>query len=1522
VVYLPGVERLESRLQPGSATADLLFSRPSVLPTSGLAGAATGKSGRWEQEELTLDGDLLVPASVARGITHGAISRAATPAREAAATDVPMVAVTRSRVPLPGTTATATAAPSFGAWAVPGLAAHGLDEPRRGSQAQSEGGRRPAAIAPQPPGDGGQSHVPGAARKTAAQDHYGKLPLSFEPNLGQFDARVDYVAHAGASTVFLTPTAAVFAMRAVGRASGLPPGTAGRKSALQEQSGAAVFMQVLGGNPQAHPTAADPLPGVTNYLIGNDASRWHTGVSTFARVQYADVYPGINLTYYGSDGHLEYDFIVSPGADPQVITLNLAGGDGVEVNLAGDLVVHTAAGDLVQHKPTLYQNVGGVRREVDGKFLIRNPQSAIRDSTTVSFAVGAYDASRPLVIDPTVLGYSTFLGGSAGDSANGMAVDSSGNAYVIGSTSSTNFPTRPGAYDKTLNGTTDIFVSKLNAAGTALVYSTYLGGNDYDAGYAIAVDNIGVVYLTGVTYSSDFPTTTLALDTTYNGSGDAFVTSMNQSGSVLFYSTYLGGSGSDYATGLALDGSNIVYLTGETQSSNYPATAGAFDTSYNGGAAGDAFVSKLQPVATAPLAYSTFLGGAADDHGTGVAVDGSNNAYVTGYTSSSNFPTTAGAFDNVENGTDDAFVTKLNAAGSALVYSTYLGGFNSDLGLGLVIDGSGNAYVTGSTTSSDFPVTVGALDTSKSGIYDGFVTKLNTVGTAAVYSTFLGGSDDDLGRIIKVDAGGNAFVAGETFSSDFPTTGGAFDRGYNGSFDAFVSRLNAAGSSLGFSTYLGGSGQDYPYGLAVDAAGSAYVSGYTDSANFPTTLGAPDGTVAAGEAFVTKLRAIPQPCGCFESRTISTAAVGASSVFAADMDGDGDIDVLSASNLDDKIAWYENQGGGNFTAHIISTSADGAGSVYAADMDRDGDMDVLSASGNDDKIAWYENDGTENFTAHVVSLTANDPTAVVAADVDRDGDMDVVSASFLDNKIAWYENNGSQVFTPHTITTAASGAVDVKVGDVDRDGDLDVLSASAYDDKIAWYENNGAQVFTAHTISTAADYANGVAAVDLDRDGDMDVLSSSFLDNKIAWYENNGTQGFTPHTITTAALGAVDVTAADVNADGFIDVLSASNTDNKIAWYKNDGSQNFTAQTITTQASQALSVFAADVNGDGATDILSASHLDNKIAWYRNLSFQVTTAGDSGPGSLRQAIIDANLNPGLDMITFAVGSGSQAIAPLTALPVITDPVVIDGTTQPGFAGTPLIDIVGTSVPSANGLQVTAGGSTINALGVHGFSSGTGIRLETSGGDLVQGSSVGQNGTGILSVSSNIIQGNFIGTDVSGTLNQGNLGLGVSLTGSNNVIGGTTAGAGNRIAYNGGDGVRVDGGAGNAIRENQIYSNAGLGIALTNGGNGNQNKPSVNSATSSGGTTTIGVTLVSTPSTTFTLDFFSSTACDPSNFGEGETYLGSKNLTTMGTGRGRTVFVAGVQVPAGQVITATATSPGNNTSQFSKCQTVT
>jgi hypothetical protein len=628
----------------------------------------------------------------------------------------------------------------------------------------------------------------GAARETAvpaptsvtektdrkAFDAYGNLPLSFVPNAGQSDQGVRFSAQGPHSSFFFTDREAVFALT--------KPGETGASS------GATLALRFLGAEPEPSLGARQQLPGRVNYLLGSDPDKWQTGLPTYREVVYRDLWPGVDMVFRGDASRLKYEFLVRPGANVEDIRLAYRGAERLSVDSAGQLLIGTGAGTLTDVQPISYQEVEGTRVPVESRFLLH---AGADRSTSYGFGVGDHDPRRPLVIDPGLL-YSTFLGGGSTDLGNPIAVDAAGNAYVTGLTTSTDFPTTTGAFDTSHNGGDDAFVTKLNSTGSALVYSTYLGGGSGDEGFGIRVDTSGSAYLTGRTASTNFPTTLGAFDTSHNGGDDAFVTKLDATGSLLLYSTFLGGGGTDRGRSLAIDSAvpASAYITGETNSNNFPTTIGAFDTSHNG--SDDAFVTKLNATGTG-LAYSTYLGGSNTDRGFGIAVDGSGSAYVTGETDSNNFPTTAGAFDTTRNGTD-AFVTKLNATGTGLVYSTFLGGSGADRGFGIAIDTGGSAYLTGETDSSNFPTTAGAFDTTRNGT-DAFATKLNAAGSALLYSTFLGGGNADRGFGIAVDGANNAYVTGRTDSSDFPTTAGAFDRTFNNNGDAFVTKLDMIGAS-------------------------------------------------------------------------------------------------------------------------------------------------------------------------------------------------------------------------------------------------------------------------------------------------------------------------------------------------------------------------------------------------------------------------------------------------------------------------------------------------------------------------------------------------------------------------------------------------------------------------------------------------------------------------------------------------------------------------------------------------------
>jgi beta-propeller repeat-containing protein len=701
-----------------------------------------------------------------------------------------------------------------------------------------------------------------ATADARVSESYGKLPLHFEANQGQADKEVRFLSRGPGYSLYLTAGEAVLVLTRP-NPDGKPDGrsTPGRREAPAQAMPAVLRMSIVGAAPAPLVSGREELPGKANYFIGRDPEKWRTNVATYAKVHYREVYPGIDLVYYGNQRQLEYDFVVAPGADPKKIVLGFKGADKLEIDAEGDLVLHMAGEAVRQKKPVIYQEIDGVRQEVAGSYVLKGAKR-------IGFKVAAYDTSRPLVIDPVVLSYSTYLGGISTDRGRAIAVDSVGNAYVTGYASSSDFPTTPAAFQP-IQPSTDssgaAFVTKLNPTGSALVYSTYLGGNRGAAGGGIAVDADGNAYVTGSTTSRDFPTTPEAFQPSFAGGDlDAFVVKLDPTGSALLYSTYLGGTNSltEGGSGIAVDVDGNAYVTGVTRSPDFPTTPGAFQSIFGGGY--DVFVTKLNRTGSA-LVYSTFLGGSAFDYQPRVALGVDGSAYVTGVTQSSNFPTTPQVFQPSYGGQGDAFVTKLAPDGSGLVYSTYLGGFGDDGGSDIAVDAAGNAYVTGSTFSFGpgprFPTTPGAFDTTSGNTYDAFVSKLHPSGSCLVYSTYLGGSDEDRGNAIAVDADGNAFVTGHTRSTDFPTTPGVFQPSIGGVFDTFVTKLNPTGSLLLYSVYLGSMSDDRAFGIAVDAAGNAYVTGMTGDCfnpdcstnNFPTTPGAFQPNYGGtGDAFVAK----------------------------------------------------------------------------------------------------------------------------------------------------------------------------------------------------------------------------------------------------------------------------------------------------------------------------------------------------------------------------------------------------------------------------------------------------------------------------------------------------------------------------------------------------------------------------------------------------------------------------------------------------------------------------------------------
>jgi hypothetical protein len=899
---------------------------------------------------------------------------------------------------------------------------------------------------------------------------YNKLPMIFEVNQGQVDKQIRFLSRGNGYTIFLAPNETILALRKPvdpedhGGMSLVPVYTSKKQSMAIEQ--AILHMKLVGSNSSAEIVGMDELPGKVNYFIGKDSTKWRADIPTYARVKYHNVYPGVDLVYYGNQRNVEYDFIVAPGVDPDLIGIELEGVEKLEIDAQGDLILYISNEQIRMRKPLIHQEIEGCRKEIAGGYVIK-------DEHKVGFRVAAFDATRPLIIDP-VLSYSTYLGGTGFDQGLGITVDTSGNFYLTGFTTSNNFPITGGAFQTGYGGADDAFVTKINASGSALVYSTYIGGSSPDWGFDIIVDSSGNAYVTGQTSSTNFPTTTGAFQTTYGGgTKDAFVAKLNPTGSSLIYSTYLGGSNNDvwFEIDIAVDNVGNAYVTGGTISPDFPTTAGAYQTINKGNM--DVYVTKLNTTGSG-LVYSTCLGGFnSSESGRGIVVDEDGNAYITGSvgqgSGTPDFPTTIGAYQPVIAGGDDAFVVKLNPTGSDLVYSTHLGSNGLDYGRSIAIDINGNAYITGWTNSLSFPTTSGAFQITYSGNYDVFVTKLNTSGAALIYSTYLGSTGDENGDSIVVDAFDNAYITGLTTSTDFPTanpfqasSGGGTCIDFTDPFgevhyrpchDAFVTKLNTMGSGLIFSSYLGGGGDDQGLDIALSSANDIFVVGITEAFDFPTLLPLQPALGGSADAFVIKISENQPPItdagGPYIVNEGNSTLVTASGsdpngvilTYNWDLDNNGSFEtpgqsvVFSAAGVD---------GPNNYTIAVQVTNSDG---LTATDQASVNVLNVAPTVGS--------------ITAPVDPVQVNSAINTNANFTDS-GTLDTHTAiwdwgntSTSSGMVS--ETNGSGTVTgTHTYTTPGVYTVKVTVTDGDNDSDQSIFQfVVVYDPKNGFVTGGG-----------------------------------------------------------------------------------------------------------------------------------------------------------------------------------------------------------------------------------------------------------------------------------------------------------------------------------------------------------------------------------------------------------------------------------------------------------------------------------
>ncbi|MBM2815202.1 MAG: type sorting protein [Ignavibacteria bacterium] len=677
--------------------------------------------------------------------------------------------------------------------------------------------------------------------------------------------------------------------------------------------------------------------GRYNYFLGNDKTKWASNVSLYNEVQIANVYDGIDVRYYYDEGQIRYDYVVKPGADLSQIRLKVDIGDDDNyykfINSNGELVIRTSIGEVTQGKLFAYQFETNDENIADNKLSTENKNSEkiqisanfiMYPDGSIGFETGNYNRDLALIIDPLV--YSTFIGGVNNDFSTGLMMDPSRNSIVIGYTNSnaSSFPVTSGAYDVTLNGGNDLFVTKFNFYGTSLDFTTYIGGSGADFGQSLYLDGSNNIYVTGYTLSTNYPSTSGAFDASSNGTYDIIVSKINSTGSSLLYSTYVGASEADYSTSIAVDGSGNAYVVGYTASTTFPTTSGAYDVSHNGG--NDIIVFKLNSGGTA-LSYSTFIGGTGDDLGNSIAVDGSGYAYIGGNSLSGNYPTTSGSYQTTIGGATDVIVTKLNTTGTALVYSTFVGNTSHEFGNALVIDDDGNAYITGETRSNNFPTTSGAYDQSFNlGLNDVYVTKLNSSGTGLVYSTFIGGTSTDIAYSMAIDKWNDIFITGNTGSTNYPTTSGAYGTSASGLGDIFISKLNPSGNILMYSTYIGGTAADNGKSIAWDGSlRNVFIAGNTQSTNYPVSYGAFDeSSNGNSDAFVTKIQDVGLTTPYITTGTLSSATICSGTEFSVSFTVGGgffdDINIFNAEISD-------SAGNFNYATNIGDASGTTSGTI-------------------------------------------------------------------------------------------------------------------------------------------------------------------------------------------------------------------------------------------------------------------------------------------------------------------------------------------------------------------------------------------------------------------------------------------------------------------------------------------------------------------------------------------------------------------------------------------------------------------
>jgi hypothetical protein len=914
------------------------------------------------------------------------------------------------------------------------------------------------------------------SRQLLSKVDYGRLPLSFEENVGQVDDSVKFLARGAGYSLALKSTEAVFVLDGRTAASNRTGLRAGAPSKADIGSPSMLRMQLIGTAANARMAGGSALPGKVNYLIGNDSSRWKTNIPTYAKVVYRGIYPGVDLSYYGNQYKLEYDFIVAPGADPSKIAIGFSGAKQMRVGPKGDLVLSIRHADVRWHRPVVYQESNGKRSPVACRYVLQ-PHGRL------SFDVGHYDGRRPLIIDP-VFAYSTYLGSSFEDKATSIALDRDGNAYVTGQT------TYSSDFIGTSNppGGTVGFVSKLDPSGSFLRYSSFIGDL---TPLSVAVDRNGAAYVAGYITAATLSVTNGAQATYGAGNGDGFLIKLNVFGNAVDYGTYLGGSGGDAAIAVALGPDGTAYVAGTTKSTDFR-TVAAYQ-SHNSGKE-DAFVVRIDTAITGPnsLLYSTYLGGSDDDEAVAIAVDAGGRFYVTGLTYSLDYPL-AGAFQRTPK---PIFVTAFDAKGAAPTYSTY---FGSATVHALAVDNKRHAYITGNTTDAQLPIR-NAVQTTLVGRSsgfgnqsDGFVTEFDTASSgdgSLIYSTYLGGLDAYIGIGIAVDVWGNTYISGtgEDASGSYPTV--------------FVTKIGAGGGATLFSSVFSGHGDAHVGGMAVDPLGFVYVAGMTSATDFPTTAGA----VQVHKAGPTGWDGSARDAFVFRMPTYTKL----------DFNGDGISDLLFQNSADGRLVYWLMQGD-RMTSLGFLTPADPGPDwkvAGAADLNGDGQTDLIFQNASNGDVAYWLMNGVA--AVKIGYITPRNPGVgwrlVGLADFNRDGYTDLLFRDDVrGNLYIWYMQGTNMISGGYLGGKDNGGAQDERVmavGDLNNDGQADILFAQSPAGSLhAAYTRGdtfvpGAGGFLNPALPGENWSAAGLA--DLNGDGRPEILFQNAATGQLAYWEMDG----------------------------------------------------------------------------------------------------------------------------------------------------------------------------------------------------------------------------------------------------------------------------------------------------------------------------------------------------------------------------------------------------------------------------------